>query len=286
MKKLLPLLITLFLTGCSLNTNNSSNENGEEEKTVSFNDYGAFLGRSENNTKNFGDYKYVSIEFDEYEKNTISALKSQKIECFAYLNIGSLETYRSYYSRFEKYAFLDYENWDDEKWIDITNNEWQEFVIETLATNFKNKGASGVYLDNVDVYSIFRENDKDYLSAATAIKNIITRINDLGLKILMNGGAEFIDDMNDKKDSILSSIWAYHQEEVFSLITDYDNNKFGKQNFEDSSYYKLMAKIMKNKGAEIFLLEYTKDQNLVKKIKDFCEANSYHYYCSETVDLL
>ena len=312
MKKTLLILLSLILTGCSFtntyknkdekSTDNPSDppiinpvddkddeDNEEEEEhqndVITWNDYGAFLGRSDDNSKDFDRYKYVSFEFDDFKQSTIQKLTSGGTQCFAYLNVGSLETYRTYYDRFSKYTFLDYENWSDERWIDVTNSEWQDFIVNTVAKCFKDKGASGVYLDNVDVYSIFKENKKDYSKAATALKTVINGLNNLGLKILMNGGAEFIDDMNDKKDTILKSIWAYHQEEVFSLIKDYDKDVFGKQSSEDSKYYKDMASIMKQKGAEVFFLEYTKDDSLKAQIDTYCSEHSYHYYCSSTVDL-
>ena len=297
MKKALLLLLPFIFSGCTVIEQEKPSDTKPEDKphvnsivddgddVITWNDYGAFLGRSDDNAKDFDRYKYVSFEFDDFKKATINNLSNKGVQCFAYLNVGSLETYRSYYSTFSKYTFMDYDNWPDERWIDITNADWQDYIVNTVAKSFKDKGASGVYLDNADVYTIFKENDMNYSKAASALKSVINGINGLGLKILMNGGAEFIDDMNDKNDSILKSIWAYHQEEVFSLIKDYDKDVFGKQEKEDTNYYKEMASIMKKNGAQVFLLEYTKDESLIQEIDKYCSENNYHYYCSSTVDL-
>ena len=139
--------------------------------------------------------------------------------------------------------------------------------------------------DIVDVYTIAKEEGKNYSGFATGIKNIIKGVTNLGLKVMINGGSEFLDDMNDQNDGIFSSIWAYHQEEVFSLITDYEEDEFGTQEQEDSEYYQEIASIMKNKGKEVFFLEYTKDNNLINKIKDYCESKKYYYYIASTVNL-
>lgn len=297
MKKVLLILLPLIFSGCTSAEQDKPSDTKPEDKpqvdsihdggddVIAWNDYGAFLGRSDNNAKDFDRYKYVSFEFDDFKKETITNLSNKGVECFAYLNIGSLEKYRDYYDTFFKYTFMDYDNWPDERWIDITKTDWQEYVVNTVAKDFKDKGAAGVYLDNVDVYTIFKENNMNYSKAASALKSVINGLNNLGLKILMNGGAEFIDDMNDKGDSILKSIWGYHQEEVFSLIEDYDNDVFGKQEKEDSDCYKNMALIMKEKGAQIFFLEYTKDESLKAEIDQYCTEHNYHYYCSSTVDL-
>ena len=76
------------------------------------------------------------------------------------------------------------------------------------------------------------------------------------------------------------------QEEVFSLITDYDGKgKFGKQETAESEHYQAhMRRVIKN-GIDGYLLEYTKDENLIKKIKDYCAASGAGYYISSNVNL-
>lgn len=77
------------------------------------------------------------------------------------------------------------------------------------------------------------------------------------------------------------------QEEVFSLITDYDGKgKFGKQDKEESERYQShMRRVVKN-GLQGFLLEYTDSNTLKLRIKAFCEASGMSGACvSADVDL-
>lgn len=77
------------------------------------------------------------------------------------------------------------------------------------------------------------------------------------------------------------------QEEVFSLITDYDGRgTFGKQERDLSEFYQAhMRRIVKNK-MQGFLLEYTRDNVLKLRIKAFCEAAGMTGFCiSDDVDL-
>jgi hypothetical protein len=76
------------------------------------------------------------------------------------------------------------------------------------------------------------------------------------------------------------------QEEVFSLITDYSGRgTFGAQiSSESLEYQKYISKAM-GAGMEAYLLEYTRDANLKKKIVNYCEASGAGYYISEDVDL-
>ena len=252
---------------------------------ISYADYGAFLGRNGNDISNFKGYKYISIELDEFSHTNIERINERGQLIFAYLNVGSLENYRDYYEDYESFTFKDYDNWPDERWIDVRNNSWQDLMV-SLATRFKSEGAYGVYLDNVDVYSIAKEDDLDYLAFGSAIKSIISRINDAGVKVMVNGGAEYFDDMNDQNDNVFDSVWAYHQEEVFSLIKNYDHNTFGEQVKEDREYYQEIASMIKEKGKEVFFLEYTTDDSLKETIKNYCDPKAYHYYISSTVELL
>ena len=279
MKKILTfLLIPLLLCGCK-----------KKQETVpefiSYADYGAFLGRNGNDISNFKGYKYISIELDEFTHTNIERINDRGQLIFAYLNVGSLENYRDYYEDYESYTFKDYDNWPDERWIDVRNSSWQDLMVE-LATRFKSEGAYGVYLDNVDVYSIAKEDGLDYSEFGSSIKSIISRINEAGVKVMVNGGAEYFDDMNDQGDNVFDSVWAYHQEEVFSLIKDYEHNTFGEQSKDDKEYYQEISAMMKEKGKEVFYLEYTTDDSLKETIKNYCDPNQYHYYISSTVELI
>ena len=277
MRKLLLLFVPLILCSCK--------PKRVTEPEPMFNDYGAFLGRSDNNVTDFNNYKYISLELDEFSDTNINRLSNKGVNFLAYLNVGSLENYRDYYEDYESITFKDYDNWPDERWIDVSNTSWQNFVVNTLAKGFKDRNVLGVYLDNVDVYSIAKEDGLNFNAYATGLKNIIKGVSDLGLSVMINGGAEFLNDMNDINDNIFDDIWGYHQEEVFSRITDYDHNCFGKQNDEDKEYYQKTASMMKNRGKEVFFLEYTKDEELKATIKQYCESNEYHYYFADNVDL-
>ena len=92
MRKIFLLLIAaLSLTGC------------KKKDVVPFNgnDYGAFLGRGDNDVTDFNKYKYLSCELDEFTHTNIDRLSKKGVNFLAYLNIGSLEIYRDYYDDYK-----------------------------------------------------------------------------------------------------------------------------------------------------------------------------------------
>ena len=50
----------------------------------------------------------------------------------------------------------EYEDWDNEKWIDVSSEKWQTHIVEA-ADELVDKGVSGLFVDNTDVYYVFHE---------------------------------------------------------------------------------------------------------------------------------
>lgn len=76
------------------------------------------------------------------------------------------------------------------------------------------------------------------------------------------------------------------QEEVFSLITDYDGRgKFGQQSTAESEVYQAHIRRLKKNGIEPFLLEYTRSNALKLRIKAFCDTVGAVACISDDVNL-
>ena len=54
---------------------------------------------------------------------------------------------------------------------------------------------------------------------------------------------------------------------------------------EDHEYFVSYIDRYGSQGAEIYLLEYTIDEELVKEIKAFCEERGYTYYVADSIEL-
>lgn len=76
------------------------------------------------------------------------------------------------------------------------------------------------------------------------------------------------------------------QEEVFSLITDYDGRgEFGQQNTAESEAYQAHIRRLKKNGIEPFLLEYTRNNTLRLRIMAFCTTVGATACISDDVNL-
>lgn len=243
--------------------------------------YGVYIGNDNMSDilKISADDKIVVIEGQSFTKKQIKKLKDKGKTVYTYLNIGAIETYRSYYKKYKKYILGPYENWEDEYWIDVSQKDWQKFIGTTLAGELVDKGVDGFFVDNSDVYYQYKKS-KIY----KGLNKILERLRKFSKKkILINGGDVYVTKLiEDKKTSSFDGV---NQETVFSKIFDYKNDEFGIQSEEETAYYQSYLKKVKKKNKKVYLLEYTRDEALKEKIVSYCSKKGYGYCISEYVDL-
>jgi len=280
--RFLCLLGVLLLTGC----NSSKKKTSKGEYTAPLK-YGVFLGCDSSSVNKIKNYPNVAIDLDSFNTNDISTLKQNDCFIYAYLSVGSLEKYCSYYETYKDLTFMDYENWPDERWVDVSNSSWQEHILSE-AKRLKGLGADGIFMDNFDVYYIASEvYQGSDINKEDIYQGCLKMLNDLsstGMKLMINSGTDFLERMKDENRPELSKIKAYAQECIFSKIDDYENNVFSRQIAEEKEYLISVVEFMRYYG-DVLFIEYTKDNTLKKEIQEYCDEYNYHYYISEIVDL-
>ena len=218
----------------------------------------------------------LAIEPEDYTAAEVQALKRAGYTVLAYLSIGSVSDERSYYKQLQPYTLRKLDDWEHERYLDVCQNAVQDWLINR-GMALLNAGYDGIWADNIDV---FEEYPSD--SAYKGITRILQALYPHGY-IMINGGMGYMLRAISQKARVAHGVT---QEEVFSLITDYSGSgKFGAQIASESlEYQKYIAKAL-GAGMEAYLLEYTRDANLKKKIVNYCEASGAGYYISEDVDL-
>lgn len=216
------------------------------------------------------------IDFAEFGDTQIKKLRSKGIKLISYLNVGAIEKTRPYYSKYKKYAIGNYSDWD-EKWMDLSAEAWQNFLI-SKAKEFKNRGAIGLYIDNLDVVEEYKSR-KLYEPARKILKHIRK---ETGLYLMVNGADYFV--TKCIKDKVVH-FQAIQQEEVFTRITSISKNKAGSQTAGEKKRLKAYC-INARKHVDVYLLEYRANASNLLKIKAFCKKYKMNYYNSKTVDLI
>lgn len=269
---ILIILTCVLIVGCTV-TNEYKMENS---------DYGVFIGADKDvlNTilDDSGNYEIAVIEGQEFSADEISGFEVSGRRIYSYLNIGSLETFRPYYTDFEDDILGEYENWPDEYWIDVSDKRWQDYIAETLAEELYKKGIDGFFVDNCDVYYHY-QTDEIY----DGLVNIMEQLNKYDVDIIINGGNDFVLRLIlDGKSGLIDGV---NQEGVFSSITDYDNDVFAKQDKDETEYFVQYLNMAQKAGLDVYLLEYTTDSGLAKEVETYCGREGFRYYISCSVGL-
>ena len=243
------------------------------------NRYGVFLSETKKINR-LGDYKTVVIDAQYYSKEQIDAFKRKGHKVYSYINVGSLEDFRPYYREYKDLIKGRYENWDEEYWIDVSNQRWQDFMINELIPSLLSKNIDGFFVDNCDVYYHYPE--EPIMNGLTSIMHTMVST---GKAVLINGGDTYLDAYCKGGGSWDNVITGINQETVFSSILDYDKDKFGTAGKEDREYYQAYIRKYAKKGADIYLLEYTEDPKLIRDIRKYCKKKGFGYYISDSVEL-
>lgn len=265
-KKLLILLffcIFLIVAGC-------------KEKNLY--DYGVFLGINEDEADRLKLYQLVVIEPSEFSVEKIKQLHSAGKIIYGYLNIGSIEVYRLYYSRFEELFLGIYQDWPDEKWIDVSSSLWQDFIVNDLARQYVALGLDGLFLDNADVYYNYPQ-EEIYQGLCSILKGL----KKYDITLIINGGDLFVSRCIEENIAFLL-FDGINQETVFTCI-DFENDSFGLQTEEETTYFKNYLEKAKENGLSVYLLEYGANRKLAKEIEQYCSDNGFSWYNAEDLDL-
>ena len=243
-------------------------------------EYGVFLGADPEDISYMENYRKIVIDAQYFEDEEISELKEAGHTVYSYLNLGSVEKFRPYYKKYKKYSLGKYENWTDEKWVDVSQKEWQDFVVDKLAKDILDKGVDGLWVDNCDVYYNFK-NDSIY----NGITDILTGLKAYDTYVIINGGDTYISKYAEDNNSLDDVMDAVNQETVFSAI-DWDNDLFTENDDDTREYFQDYCKLVSDHGKDVYLLEYTVNSDIIDNVKNYCYENGYTYYVSSTLDLL
>lgn len=246
--------------------------------TFEGNDYGVFLNADASSLEQLKKYDLIVIDAQYFTKSDIELLHQNGTKVYTYLNIGSIENFREYYTTYEKLTIGRYEHWDEEKWVDVADPDWQKFM-EQLSQELFEKGVDGFFIDNCDVY-YYAPRESIFEGLTAILQNIMT----FDKAVIINGGDTYVTEYRERYGAIDHIMTGVNQESVWSAI-DFDKGTFYEQTKETRDYYCNYLEACQADGMDVYLLEYTTDKKLIQKIKKYCNEHDFHFYVSNSLEL-
>ena len=239
--------------------------------------YVVLIGEDSEIIEKLSDIDLLVIDAEYFSQNDIARLRENGIrEIYSYINIGSIESFRSYDTDFEKYTLGAYENWPEEKWIDVSTPEWQE-CISSRVDALVQKGVDGFFVDNTDVYYNYPQE-----SIYDGILTILDYMNHTGRKIMINGGDCFVKKYLTTEKNVL--IDGVNQENVFTAY-DFSKDVYTKNDQNTREYYTEYLDLAMSHGCTAYTLEYATNPAIRRQAAAYAVKHGYICYISDNIGL-
>ena len=243
-------------------------------------EYGIFIGVDPDDLpEDMKDYDIIVIDAQDFTRGQIQKFKNNGQKVYSYINAGSIEKTRSYYGKYADLTLDPYENWDEEYWVDVSSEKWQDFISYDLSQKLLDKDIDGFFVDNIDIYYQYPRPE-----IYNGLCNILNNLMDYDKPVIVNGGDVFVSEYISRNGNIKDILTGINQETVFSKI-NFDQEKFEKNDEDTIEYFKKYIEECKSNGLDVYITEYTTDKKLIRQIKDYCKENGFHYYISDSIQL-
>lgn len=257
------ILSTTLLSACS-----ADSSDGAEKYVV-------LIGEDPEITEELSDIDLLVIDAEYFFQNDIARLRENGIrEIYSYINIGSIESFRSYDTDLEKYTLGAYENWPEEKWIDVSVPEWQACTASRVDALIQ-KGVDGFFVDNTDVYYNYPQE-----SIYDGILTILDYMDHTGRKIMINGGDCFVKKYLTTEKNVL--IDGVNQENVFTAY-DFSKDVYTKNDQSTREYYTEYLDLAMSHGCTAYTLEYATDPAIRRQAAAYAGKHRYICYISDNI---
>jgi uncharacterized protein (TIGR01370 family) len=226
-------------------------------KTKPLQSFAVYYGLAED-AKAFNSFALVVLE-SSYSK-IVDELKKEKKIVLAYLSLGEVNSSREYFSYIKEKGFLleGNPNWPDAFLVDIRNQEWGDYIVETLIPTILDNGFDGIFIDTLDS-SIEKERTEPRkfkgmkIAAINIIENARRKFPEM--KIMLNRAYGIASDVALSIDYLLGE----------SICNTYDFNTKKYFPVDERSYenqLKILADVKKkNPAIKIMSLDYCDDKD-------------------------
>ena len=240
--------------------------------------YGVYIGANPEDMEDRQLPETIVIDAQYYSDSEIAELKDDGHIVYTYLNLGSIESFRDYYAEYESLTLDTYENWEDEKWVDVTDASWQEF-LSVKADELIAKGVDGFFIDNTDVYYQY-PTEKVFESVSSILKDLQSK----DTYVLINGGDSFVREYLNRNGSLGDILDGVNQENVYTAI-DWEDDSFTVNPEEEREYFLEYLNLVQADGEDVYALDYATDEDVVNASKSFAKKHGYTVYVSPTLEL-
>jgi uncharacterized protein (TIGR01370 family) len=198
-----------------------------------------------------GKFQRVIVEADNVKPDELQALHQAGAKVLAYVSIGEVSASRKCYSQVKPTWILGKNRVWDSEIMDLTNPDWQQFVIQQLVAPLAAQGYDGLFMDTLDSFQLLAKTDEARLQQANALADLLRKIHQTypQMAFVANRGFDVMPQIAPLLDAVLAE----------SLYASWDNahQVFKPSSAQDTEWLLQKLKgIQRQFGLEIIILDY------------------------------
>ena len=112
---------------------------------------GQLSGGPEQVAERLGAFDLVVVDGELASAGEVAALRARGATVLAYLSVGTIEKWRSWYPNLKTYRLAAWRDWKDEWFADVSSAKLRATLTDKIAPAILDKGFDGLFLDNVDM---------------------------------------------------------------------------------------------------------------------------------------
>ncbi|MDX8389573.1 MAG: bifunctional glycoside hydrolase 114/ polysaccharide deacetylase family protein [Mariprofundaceae bacterium] len=151
-------------------------------------------------------FDQVVVEPTYVSKSSLLQLKEAGSHVFAYVSIGEARREKPWFFDIDTAWVAGRNNAWNSAVMDLSNEQWQDFIVEHLVAPLVEKGYSGLFLDTLDSYFIVADTPEMIQAQQQGLVQVIQKMRKAfpDLKLLFNRGFEVIADVQSLVDGVVA----------------------------------------------------------------------------------
>ena len=218
-------------------------------------------------------YEYVILEAKHYNVKEVKIIKAQNEKVFAYMSLGEVNGNAAHFKDLKSHTLGKNEIWNS-YYLNLKSEKTVTVLMEIIK-NTLSKGYDGMFLDNIDNYTIYGPQKDQRKELVTLLRNIKETYPKS--QFIQNAGLDLISETSLYVDGIAI-------ESVASLY----NFKDKKYNLRDEKQFNETLTRLKTINSTykipIILIEYADTKKLNDKIIERIKPSKFPYFIGQ-IDL-
>jgi cysteinyl-tRNA synthetase, unknown class len=234
---------------------------------------GHLKGSAADVSERLGEFDLLVVDGEEATRAEIGALHDAGASVLAYLSVGTIEKWRSWYRKLKRYRLRAWQDWKDEWFADTSKRKLRQALARRIAPRILAKGFDGLFLDNVDMIETrnHRAQRKGMRKLVRKLARLVHRRDDL---LFTQNGAWGL-----RKLGLLDLIDGWNREDV-TWTFDFDRHRYVPNTERRLAQAQAELRRMAARGLITMATDYTKasdDAAEAEAVANACEAGALPY---------